>query len=95
MTRRRRHNPSCARSATDKDDRACYLQSIGTRGWENVLSGNDKLQGDHGRDRIYGGAGNDTFFTWDGFADVLDGGLGTDRAFKDKPDRVYSVERSG
>jgi Ca2+-binding RTX toxin-like protein len=58
-------------------------------------AGNDKLQGDHGRDRIYGGAGNDTFFTWDGFADVLDGGLGTDKAFKDKLDRVYSVERSG
>jgi Ca2+-binding RTX toxin-like protein len=57
--------------------------------------GADRLQGDHGSDRVYGGAGNDTMWAWDGFADVLDGGLGVDRAWKDKLDRVYSVERSG
>jgi RTX calcium-binding nonapeptide repeat (4 copies) len=57
--------------------------------------GNDKLQGDHGRDAIFGGAGNDTFFAWDGFADMLNGGPGTDRAFRDKLDRVYGVERGG
>jgi Ca2+-binding RTX toxin-like protein len=57
--------------------------------------GNDKLQGDHGRDAIYGGAGNDIFFAWDGFADTLNGGSGTDRAFHDKLDRVYGVERGG
>jgi len=57
--------------------------------------GNDKLQGDHGRDAIYGGAGNDTFFAWDGFADMLNGGPGIDRAFHDKLDRVYGVERGG
>ena len=49
--------------------------------------GADKLQGDHGRDVLYGGAGNDTFFVWDGFADRVDGGDGTDRAFRDKLDR--------
>jgi Ca2+-binding RTX toxin-like protein len=58
-------------------------------------AGNDKLQGDHGRDRLYGGLGNDTFFVWDGFADTVDGGLGADKAFKDKLDRVYSVELRG
>ena len=57
--------------------------------------GADKLQGDHGRDVLYGGAGNDTFFVWDGFADRVDGGDGTDRAFRDKLDRVVGVERSG
>jgi len=57
--------------------------------------GNDKLQGDHGRDLVYGGLGNDTIFAWDGFADRVDGGPGTDRAWTDKLDRVYSVERGG
>jgi hypothetical protein len=57
--------------------------------------GNDKLQGDRGRDRVYGGAGNDTIFAWDGFADYVDGGLGSDRAWTDKLDRVAGVERSG
>jgi Ca2+-binding RTX toxin-like protein len=57
--------------------------------------GADKLQGDHGRDVLYGGAGNDTFFVWDGFADRVDGGDGTDRAWRDKLDRVVGVERSG
>jgi hypothetical protein len=58
-------------------------------------AGDDKLQGDHGRDRLYGGLGNDTFFVWDGFADTVDGGAGTDRAFHDKLDRLYAVERGG
>lgn len=57
--------------------------------------GGDKLQGDHGRDAVYGGAGNDTIFAWDGFADRLDGGLGVDRAWRDKLDRVARVERFG
>lgn len=30
-------------TAMSEDDRALYLQYIGTRGWENVLSENDKL----------------------------------------------------
>jgi Ca2+-binding RTX toxin-like protein len=57
--------------------------------------GNDKLQGDHGRDVVYGGEGNDTIFAWDGFADRLDGGAGTDRAWRDKLDRVVRIERFG
>jgi Ca2+-binding RTX toxin-like protein len=57
--------------------------------------GSDKLQGDHGRDAVYAGPGNDTIFAWDGFADRLDGGLGTDRAWRDKLDRVVRVERFG
>ena len=32
---------------------------------------------------------------WDGYADRLDGGTGTDRAWKDKLDRVMRVERFG
>jgi hypothetical protein len=30
-------------SHMSEDDRALYLQYIGTKGWESVLSGNDKL----------------------------------------------------
>jgi Ca2+-binding RTX toxin-like protein len=57
--------------------------------------GNDKLQGDTGRDTMYGGAGRDTFWAWDGFADRLSGGLGVDRAWKDKLDRFTGIERVG
>jgi Ca2+-binding RTX toxin-like protein len=57
--------------------------------------GNDKLQGDTGDDTVYGGPGRDTIFAWDGFADRLNGGTGVDRAWKDKLDRVTSVERFG
>ena len=64
---------------------------FGTPGHDVIcgLGGNDVLDGNSG------GAGNDTFFTWDGFADLLNGGTGTDKAFKDKLDRVYSVELHG
>jgi Ca2+-binding RTX toxin-like protein len=56
-------------------------------------AGNDKLQGDHGRDIVRGGYGNDMIFAWDGFADRLNGGPGTDRAWKDKLDRAVAIER--
>ena len=56
-------------------------------------AGSDKLQGDHGRDVMRGGAGNDMLFAWDGFADKLNGGLGADRAWKDKYDRATAIER--
>jgi Ca2+-binding RTX toxin-like protein len=58
-------------------------------------TGNDKLQGDHARDAVYGGLGNDMIFAWDGFADRIDGGPGSDRAWRDKLDRVIRVERGG
>ena len=35
------------------------------------------------------------FFDWDGFADRLDGGAGSDRAWKDMLDRVARIERFG
>jgi Ca2+-binding RTX toxin-like protein len=57
--------------------------------------GADKLQGGHGRDVSFGGDGNDMFFDWDGFADRLDGGAGSDRAWKDMLDRVARIERFG
>jgi Ca2+-binding RTX toxin-like protein len=56
-------------------------------------AGADKLQGDHGRDGVYGGDGNDTIFAWDGFADRLDGGPGSDHAWRDKLDRSTRIER--
>ena len=55
--------------------------------------GNDRLQGDTGRDTVYGGDGNDLIWAWDGAADRINGGRGTDRAWTDKLDRVTQVER--
>jgi RTX calcium-binding nonapeptide repeat (4 copies) len=57
--------------------------------------GNDKLQGDRGSDRVYGGLGKDVIFAWDGFADKLDGGPGSDHAWKDMLDRATRIERYG
>jgi len=44
---------------------------------------------------VYGGAGRDTIWAWDGFADRLNGGSGVDHAWKDKLDRVTQIERYG
>jgi hypothetical protein len=30
-------------TAMSEDDRALYLQNVGTKGWDSVLSGNDKI----------------------------------------------------
>jgi Ca2+-binding RTX toxin-like protein len=57
--------------------------------------GNDIIEGGAGRDTIYGGPGNDTFLVWDGARDMLDGGLGRDRAFSDRLDKFRSVEIFG
>src|SRR2546423_346274 len=66
------------------------------RGGRNVAPQQPhKLQGDDGGDVVHGGAGNDTIWAWDGYADRLDGGPGSDRAWKDKLDHVLSVERFG
>jgi hypothetical protein len=35
------------------------------------------------------------FFAWDGFADRLDGGPGSDKAWKDMLDHLVRVERLG
>ena len=55
-------------------------------------AGNDKLQGDHGRDRIYGGAGQRHVLHVGRVRRRRRRGPGTDKAFKDKLDRVYAVE---
>jgi hypothetical protein len=44
---------------------------------------------------MVGGPGNDVFRAWDGTFDRLDGGLGTDRAWRDRSDRAVSIERFG
>lgn len=43
-------------------------------------SGNDTITGFSGVDVLYGNGGNDTFFEYDGYADTLNGGSGTDNA---------------
>ena len=58
-------------------------------------AGNDRLQGDTGADTVYGGPGRDTIWAWDGTPDRLNGGTGTDRAWKDKLDRATQIERFG
>lgn len=43
-------------------------------------SGNDTISGGIGIDALYGNGGNDSFFEYDGYADTLNGGSGTDNA---------------
>lgn len=43
-------------------------------------SGGDSISGGIGIDALYGNGGNDAFFEYDGFADTLNGGSGTDSA---------------
>jgi Ca2+-binding RTX toxin-like protein len=61
---------------------------FGTHGRDVIcgLGGNDVLDGNDGDD-------NDTIFAWDGFADRLDGGRGSDHAWRDKLDHVSRIER--
>lgn len=54
--------------------------------------GPDVLRGGGGSDTLYGQAGNDLFYALDRVRDILDGGLGTDRARRDSIDVLRSVE---
>ena len=56
-------------------------------------AGGDRLTGGLGQDVMNGLAGNDTFYARDGMRDTVDGGAGTDRAQRDKVDRVRLVEK--
>ena len=47
-------------------------------------AGNDILTGDAGWDRMFGQTGNDFFYANDRQFDMVDGGLGTDRAMVDR-----------
>jgi Ca2+-binding RTX toxin-like protein len=54
--------------------------------------GDDTLTGGTGADFMYGGGGNDTFTAWfDGSADYIDGGTGTDTALADNNTVVDTV----
>ena len=57
--------------------------------------GTDRIQGGPGRDIMFGGPGNDSFHAWDRTVDRIAGGLGLDRAWTDRLDRVTGVERFG
>jgi RTX calcium-binding nonapeptide repeat (4 copies) len=66
------------------------------------LAGNDRLIGGPGRDALVGGfgrdsfvgaAGNDTIFSRDGFNEVVNGGVGFDRARVNAGDIRRSIER--
>ena len=54
--------------------------------------GDDLLTGGKGRDQLVGGPGNDRIFVKDGSVDIVDGGIGWDRAVADTADRTTSVE---
>jgi len=66
---------------------------VGTRGNDVLcgLGGNDTLKGLGGNDRLVGGGGSDTFYSRDGFRDVLLGGTGFDRARVDSRDVRRSI----
>jgi Ca2+-binding RTX toxin-like protein len=46
-----------------------------------------------GKDRQYGGRGNDVFFSAGGFRDLVDCGPGVDTAYVDSKDRVVDCEK--
>jgi Tol biopolymer transport system component len=57
-------------------------------------AGDDVVKDRHGRDRLYGGPGNDTFHAKDRHSDRIVCGPGRDVAFVDRRDRVHrSCER--
>jgi Ca2+-binding RTX toxin-like protein len=55
--------------------------------------GNDVVRAGAGRDDVFGGRGNDRFFTRDRRIDRVSGGAGYDRAWADRSDRLDGVER--
>jgi Ca2+-binding RTX toxin-like protein len=67
---------------------------VGTRGNDALCGrgGNDILKGLAGKDRLVGGRGRDTFYSRDGFRDVLLGGSGRDRARVNARDVRRSIE---
>jgi Ca2+-binding RTX toxin-like protein len=56
--------------------------------------GNDTIRGDDGNDSMHGAADDDTFFSDDDLADLVDGGSGTDyhMDMQDDDDTLLSVE---
>jgi Ca2+-binding RTX toxin-like protein len=53
--------------------------------------GDDLLTGGKGKDQLVGGPGNDQIFVKDGSVDIVDAGIGWDRARTDTADRTKSV----
>jgi hypothetical protein len=55
--------------------------------------GNDTIVGGGGADRLYGGPGNDTINSFDGTADIVNCGPGTDTVMADPDDVLIGCER--
>ena len=68
---------------------------LGLGGDDSLVGGfdDDALDGGAGSDRLRGDYGNDVFLARDRTRDVLEGGLGRDRAVADRVDRISGVER--
>jgi len=66
----------------------------GMRGYDRLVgqAGSDQLVGGPGHDVLIGGSGNDFFYALDSLADSLFGGTGTDRARRDRVDKLISIE---
>ena len=56
-------------------------------------AGNDRIVGGSGKDRLYGAAGADILHARDRARDLVNGGLGSDRARVNRGDTVRSIER--
>jgi dipeptidyl aminopeptidase/acylaminoacyl peptidase len=70
---------------------------LGLGGADSLVGGfdDDVLDGGSGADRLRGDYGNDVFRTRDEARDLVEGGLGRDRAIADRRDRLSSIERRG
>lgn len=97
----------CALLGTSRDDvlvGTARGELIYGRGGNDVIrgrGGNDIIVGDvpfarlRGKDRLYGGAGQDFVDSYDGRRDLVNGGSGHDRGIYDRHDRVRSIESYG
>lgn len=57
-----------------------------------AFGGDDTVEPGTNVDRVFGGAGNDTFRLKEGFVDFVDGGAGTDTATVDTFDSLTTIE---
>jgi uncharacterized repeat protein (TIGR01451 family) len=81
------HTVSVATTSTDATP-GDHAASVDT-----LITGTDDLAPGTGRDRVWGGPGNDTIAARDGSRDVIDCGAGLDRVTADRRDRVRGCER--
>jgi len=60
---------------------------------KTAVRGADKIRGGNGKDKQYGGRGNDVIDSDGGFRDLVNCGKGIDTAYVDSKDQVSGCEK--